>query len=612
MSDQPCLNPNCKSHGQPHPNCQCYGGYAEGGEVGSACALKKVHQEGCQYFAGGGEVAPDFIPEREFTPDAPAGHPHVEAASSTAAPDFIPEHEFQSDEEKYGSGSQQVIAGLEGAAKGVLGPLATAAEVYSGITTPEAIRGREEANPITHGLGEVAGFAGSALASFGAAPAVGLAGKAAAKVVGTRLGEGILAQVATAGIRTGAEMAALQVGNEVSKLITKDPSQSLESAAINVGLAGVIGGAGGAVIGSVSPLWKAASKATHLEAIVNDAKVQYALRSSAGEAFQKAAGKASAGTKLGDWLYEKGAESLAGMGAQTAGAALGSMVGHPVLGALVGPRFFTPIMTSIAKPLLESATRSDALKASVDYVAAVIQGQKIFTKATENVFRAGGEVLSSDMIPDAKSRERLEKSLAYASNFDNAVNIGGDMGHYLPEHSAQAAALSSAATQYLNTLKPSQTKASPLDSASPVDPVKQQNYQRALGVAQQPLMVLQYLKSGTLQPVDVTTLKTIYPSLHAKMLSKAFDQMTDAMSKGYVVPYHQRASLSLLMGQPMDSTLTPPLMQAVMAANAPKGGAPHSGGAQRSVSSSTARTMEKMNQMYATPSQARSSQRVKQ
>lgn len=27
---EPCLNPQCKSHGQPHPNCQCY---AQGGEV---------------------------------------------------------------------------------------------------------------------------------------------------------------------------------------------------------------------------------------------------------------------------------------------------------------------------------------------------------------------------------------------------------------------------------------------------------------------------------------------------------------------------------------------------------------------------------------------------
>jgi hypothetical protein len=56
MAVGPCLNPNCSSHGKPHPNCQCYGGYAEGGEVKSICASKKAHNNGCQYYKDGGEV----------------------------------------------------------------------------------------------------------------------------------------------------------------------------------------------------------------------------------------------------------------------------------------------------------------------------------------------------------------------------------------------------------------------------------------------------------------------------------------------------------------------------------------------------------------------------
>jgi hypothetical protein len=44
----PCLNPNCKSHGKPHPNCRCYG-YAEGGEVRHFCSYKKPHQPNCEY-----------------------------------------------------------------------------------------------------------------------------------------------------------------------------------------------------------------------------------------------------------------------------------------------------------------------------------------------------------------------------------------------------------------------------------------------------------------------------------------------------------------------------------------------------------------------------------
>jgi hypothetical protein len=56
-SQSPCLNPNCKSVGRPHPNCRCYGGgYAEGGEVQSCCAMKVPHDKTCQYFADGGDV----------------------------------------------------------------------------------------------------------------------------------------------------------------------------------------------------------------------------------------------------------------------------------------------------------------------------------------------------------------------------------------------------------------------------------------------------------------------------------------------------------------------------------------------------------------------------
>lgn len=54
----PCLNPHCKSHGAPHPNCRCYSSgehFAEGGEVSKLryCAQGMEHQDGCEYAKGG-------------------------------------------------------------------------------------------------------------------------------------------------------------------------------------------------------------------------------------------------------------------------------------------------------------------------------------------------------------------------------------------------------------------------------------------------------------------------------------------------------------------------------------------------------------------------------
>ncbi len=52
----PCKNPNCKSHGSPHPNCKCYGGMAEGGEVKSFCSTNQPHHKLCEHYAEGGPV----------------------------------------------------------------------------------------------------------------------------------------------------------------------------------------------------------------------------------------------------------------------------------------------------------------------------------------------------------------------------------------------------------------------------------------------------------------------------------------------------------------------------------------------------------------------------
>lgn len=55
----PCLNPNCSSKGQSHPNCKCYGGnMAEGGKPKSRCASRQAHDPGCQYYTEGSGVSP--------------------------------------------------------------------------------------------------------------------------------------------------------------------------------------------------------------------------------------------------------------------------------------------------------------------------------------------------------------------------------------------------------------------------------------------------------------------------------------------------------------------------------------------------------------------------
>lgn len=157
---------------------------------------------------------------------------------------------------KYSSTGEQIKTAAEGVAEGVLGPLAPIAERAMGVD-PEAMRAREEINPVISGVAEGAGLVGSALTGVGAGAAFTKLGAKATEKAAAKLGTGIAARVAGAAISSAVENTAFQVSDEVSKLIKEDPNQSIESAAMSIGLSGLIGaGVGGGAKGTME-LWKA-------------------------------------------------------------------------------------------------------------------------------------------------------------------------------------------------------------------------------------------------------------------------------------------------------------------------------------------------------------------
>lgn len=810
-------------------------------------------------------------PTWDDTAPAPAA-PQQQPGQAPPAPPGAPTWEGTEDlQAKYGTTGQKILTGLEGVSSGLISkPLTNAAELSMGLTTPQDIRARQEANPVLSGGSEAAGFGLGAFLGTGEASALEHIGSAVAPAgeALTRLaslgaldaagplsrGASTISKIASAGIKTGAEMAALQSGDELSKTITQDPGQSIGTAALNIGLAGVIGGAGGAALGTVSPLWKASMEKIGVPKILDDAKAQYSFRQSlpsgdvpaeitdelgnrlnevdnmrtqmgalkgkslerampevteentakinaqiqniseamtqniakasdnaylkgavpkltqdfqdflevatnpeasyadkfdaiddlkraqqkkanynltaedsalgdftkdtardlrlkledpsvwgdaarvqqkvnaaikssidaekdaVGKFTQKSAleggrvvdpnkvqtlvnqslkgkaglradfigdylkqtdnladtinkihtdagldapvrltpapalnhtlgTKASAGTTLGNWLYEKGLATAAGNTAGGAiGAGLGALIGHPAIGAVIGEKMLAPVLTSIAKPLLEGASNSEAFKASLNYAVDVLKGQRILATATKNLFRSG-EVIAKDLMPNVESRMMLERSLAGMQDPQAALNVGGSIGHYLPGHATAAATTAATAQNLLQSLKPKQPPVRPMDKAPPPDKGAQAKYERQLDIAQQPLVALQHAKNGTLQAQDVQTLKTIYPQLYGKIVSKTLDELSTAKANGTHIPYHRMQSLSLLLGTPLDSTATQPVVASILGANGNLGTQP---APQKSpkVSQSTAKTQEKVNHMYATPAQSRLSGRT--
>lgn len=685
------------------------------------------------------------VPPESITMDAPGGTAPVDnmpMGPNKGPPLSINIHNIdpsliKTDDEYFGTPGQQVLSGLEGAAEGVVGPLAPALEEATGLTTGENIRGRAKANPFTHGIGKATGFVGAlglpGVGEYGLAAQVGNVGEHVAALLPEAL-----SGIAATGIKTGAEMAALSTSDELSKMVTQDPGQTLGSAAVNIGLSGIIGGVGGVALGGVSSLWNTTKNLVRTSDLIQDfmketevlqaargaargstalgSATEDALRSGAdatsaesvkevydpftktykkisvsGEApdegakefydpFTKTSGKsapieakdedpsvfdpftktyaqnlksdpvvsgdqpsdsrfdpfsktydevmamdgvppprarATPGVQLARWADEKGADALAEMTGKTAsgviGASLGSLIGHPIVGAWIGNKVLSPVFASLAKPFAETAIDSAAAKSAIDYLGAALRGQDLLDKSVTNVFEKGAEVISKELIPDQRSREKLQKSInKITENPQYALNVGGNLGHYLPDHATNAAATTATAVNYLNSLKPKQPITSPLDPLPPIHKSAMNSYNRALDISQQPLLPLKFVKDGTLLPQDVQTLKTIYPDFYKAMIPKITNQIINHTAKGSVIPYRQRVSLNTFLEgtSPLDTTMTPMGMQAIIQANSGQ-----QTEAQQQVSGvtkpghrasgATLNQLNKVNDIYATSSQAR-------
>lgn len=196
----------------------------------------------------------DIIPVDQFVAGRqPEVAPTQEVMSPTSevvnSPDVIPMDQFVSRDAKYGTTSQMAKTIGEGALQGALGPVGTAIAIGYG-SDPNEMRKRAEASPWAHGLSEAGGFIGSFGVGAGVGPVTSALGKGAEALSGA-------GKVFGGGTRLGVELSALTAGNEISKMMTNDPDQSIGSAATNIGMSALIGFGGGVALGGTGALWNA-------------------------------------------------------------------------------------------------------------------------------------------------------------------------------------------------------------------------------------------------------------------------------------------------------------------------------------------------------------------
>ena len=250
----------------------------------------------------------------------------------------------------------------------------------------------------------------------------------------------------------------------------------------------------------------------------------------------------------------------------------------------------------------------EANKAMSEYINNSVQGEKALNRATGAFFKTG-ELIPQHLLPTEKSRDQLKKQLsAMNESPDAAINIGGAVGQHLPNHAAAAGVMAATAQNYFNALKPKQVQNAPLDSKAPINKQAEAKYNRALDIAQQPLLVLQHAKNGTLQAQDVQTLNTIYPALHSQLAAKLSENMIKHVSADKPIPYAERRTLSMLMNSPLDSTMTPMAAQTIMHANSTSQTSQSQGPQQQKTNKASGTELTQINKvasMYQTPGEQR-------
>lgn len=312
----------------------------------------------------------------------------------------------------------------------------------------------------------------------------------------------------------------------------------------------------------------------------------------------------SNGAKLADMIFKEAPGDILGA---TVGESIGHGIGHAGIGAFLGAHtlgpYFNKALGAIIKPLLMAEIKSPALKSVLEYTKAIVKGETLMNKATNSIF-GGGEVLPASAYPTKETREKLQKSLdEIRIKPEKLMEVGSNVAHYMPDHSAAAAMTATTVVQYLQSINPHKDKVLPLDRVHQPSKDQLSTYNRTLDIAQQPLLVIDKIKQGTITPKDIMALRTMYPALYTRLTQKLTNDMFDHVAKGEQVPYKTRIGLSLFIGQPLDSSMTPAAIISSQPKPLGQQDQDASGSSQQGSPKPKSNALNKFSSQYQTPSQ---------
>lgn len=571
---QPCMNPSCRSHGKPHPNCKCYG-YAKGGRVENFCALKRNHDESCEYYAAGGEINPAEvqIDQKPQEPINPAevkldAEPHIDTA------------QVQVDQEqpgdKYSTTEQKIKSALEGAAQGFAGPLATHIETkYLGVN-PEDIKGRAETNPLIHGGAEAAAIAGSLLTGTGEAAWIAKGAEALANTAK-------LSKLGSVVLKTALEGISFTGSDEITKAMLSQPGSDPETppsaVLLHVGAAGLMGAL---TAGAFSLGAGIIGKATAPEMTAKLEKLLVKLGESKDPLATLGITK-SIKTSIDTAIYPLAGEisSRTGIPAGMAYDAIQSKI-SPVIDKIVG-KVNPHITDAVIKSILEH--QPGGVSHAVHYATQVTKGAQKALSGINSLFTAGAaSQLATPASNEAKSflkefvegggtDQQMQNSMSSGDGFAEGGMVAvpnHSFSMIFPEQNTILNAAKGRIYNYLNSIRPTGNQQKLAFDRAPAQTDKKRSYEKAIDIAVNPTSILNHVNNGDLTTEHMQHFKSLYPEVHNYLSKEMTKRIMKAQLKDEKPPYKKRQAMSLFLGADLDSTFTPQAISTIQGLYAAK------------------------------------------
>lgn len=509
----------------------------------------------------GGTVLPSY----ENTESAPDQLPSFE---ETEHPDNQPLPSYDSTMDLSQQGSRDIVGGLKAGVQGLASgfiPGAEPIEAAIGLRTKEDINEEQQKYPLQYGSGKVAGTIASMETPLGP---LNMLGKAAAGAVGAEVLGAVGAKIAS----NIAQVAGQSAIDETSKYLLGQYPQGAQDAVahffVNAGIGSALSAAAGVLGPPVSKLAGNTAQKGWESMVNNGQKTLEELATNPGlEKKVTALGGLAAGyltVKHGDNpIYTYGAGYLAK-----------KVLGKPL--SIANEHIGNAITWALAK------ASPKAIPAAYNFGSEISKGVNALEPLIENAFRAGITQIIPAMTESKKDKIKedveqggVNQQILNQMNYENTVPqfasggevpVAGAPNHFakvFPEANVLINTAKGRVYNYLNSIRPLEnTPKFPFDSATPQKSQKR-SYNKALELAGNPLSIMNGINNGSLTHEDMAHFTNLWPEVHDLISKKLQERIVKAQLKKEKPDYKKRQAMSLFIGAPLDSTLTPQSIAAV-------------------------------------------------